>query len=77
MVALQAISWIVSDTNRAGRFLSLTGLDPEELRAGLGNDAVLAAALDYLLGHEADLMAYAEAIGESPETIVAARAQVG
>lgn len=76
-VALHVIGWIVSDQGRAERFLGLTGLDASELRAGLGDPAILAAALDFLLTHEPDLIACAEAIGESPETIVAVRQEIG
>lgn len=51
----------------------MTGLSPEELRAGLGDGAVLAAVLDFLAGHEPDLVAAADAMGVKPEAILAAR----
>ena len=61
------------DEDRAGLFLALTGLSPDELRASLGYPSTLAAVLEYLCGHEPDLLAAAEAIGCTPQDLVAAR----
>lgn len=61
------------DEDRASRFLGLTGLTPDELRASLGYPSTLAAVLDYLCGNEPDLVAAAEAIGCRPQDIVTAR----
>jgi Protein of unknown function (DUF3572) len=59
--------------DRASRFLALTGLTPDELRASLGYPSTLNAVLEYLCGHEPDLIAAAEAIGCTPQDLVAAR----
>jgi hypothetical protein len=64
---------VLGDGPRAERFLSLTGLTPEELRAGLGDPAVLAAVLEFLCGHEADLIAAADALAVAPGDLAAAR----
>lgn len=72
-IALQALGWVLSDGPRAERFLSLTGLTPEELRAGLGEPAVQGAVLDFLANHEADLVNAAFALDISPAAIIAAR----
>jgi hypothetical protein len=71
--ALQALGWVLSDAPRAERFLALTGLTPDELRAGLGDPAVQGAVLEFLTGHEADLIAAAEALGLAPAELAAAR----
>lgn len=71
--ALQALGWVLGDAPRAERFLALTGLTPEELRAGLGDPAVQGAVLEFLCGHEADLIAAAEALGMTPATLAATR----
>lgn len=75
-LALHVIGWIVTDEKRAERMLSLTGLDPASLREGLGQPAVLAALLDFVLDHEPDLIACADALGVKPAAIVAARAAI-
>lgn len=72
-VALMALSWILSDEALAARFLSLTGLSPDALRASIATGAVQGAVLDFLAGHESDLVAAAAALDMPPEEIVAAR----
>ena len=72
-LALQALGWVLSDPPRAERFLALTGLTPDDLRAGLGDASVLGAVLDFLANHEADLVNAAFALDIAPAMIVAAR----
>jgi hypothetical protein len=64
---------VLADDLRAARFLSLTGLTPDELRTGLGDPAVQGAVLDFLGAHEPDLIAAAEALDVPPKLLVAAR----
>ena len=71
-VALQALAWVLADERRARRFLDLTGLTPEELRAGIGSAEMQGSVLDFLAAHEPDLVAAAEALGLSPDAIGAA-----
>jgi hypothetical protein len=59
--------------DRAARFLDLTGLDPDALRAGLSDPAILAAPLEFLANHEPDLIRAAEALAVTPEELVAAK----
>jgi hypothetical protein len=73
-LALQALVWTLGDAARAERLLSLTGLDPADLRARAGEAAVLAATLAFLESHEPDLIACAEALDLPPAQLVAARA---
>ena len=63
----------MADEDRAERLLSLTGLTPEALREGLGDPAVLGAVLEFLCGHEADLVAAAHELGVEPQVLAAAR----
>ena len=75
-VSLNALGWILSDTNRAQRFLDLTGLDPDSLRAALGETATHRAVLDFLCAHEPDLIAAAETLGLQPAELAALREQL-
>ncbi len=68
---------MLGDQDRAERFLSLTGLTPEDLRASLGQPSTLAAVLEFLCQHEPDLLGAADALGVSPQTLVAARGRLG
>ena len=72
-LALLALGWVLSDGPRAERLLSLTGLNADELRAGLGDPAMLGAVLDFLCAHEPDLLAAAQALNVTPAVLVAAR----
>ena len=75
-IALTALAATLSDERRAERFLSVTGLSPDRIRAALGDRHTLAACLTFLESHEPDLIAVAEAIGEKPETLIAARVEL-
>jgi Protein of unknown function (DUF3572) len=72
-VALHALGWTLGDDARADRFLALTGLTPEDLRARLDEPAMLAAAIRFLEAHEPDLIACAAAIGVAPSDLPEAR----
>lgn len=72
-LALAAISWVLQDGDRADRYLSLTGLDPDALRNGLGDDLILASVLEFLANHEPDLIRASEALAVAPEELISAR----
>ncbi|MDJ0644065.1 MAG: DUF3572 domain-containing protein [Erythrobacter sp.] len=75
-LALAALGWVLEDADRAARYLELTGLDPDTLREGLGDPAVLASTLDFLANHEPDLIRAAEALAVTPEELIAARQEL-
>jgi hypothetical protein len=72
-LSLNALAWVLSDTVRAERFLAVTGLDADGLRAAIGEPATHLAVLDFLCAHEPDLIAAAEALGMQPAELAAAR----
>jgi len=72
IIALQALGYIVSEDALRDRFVALTGLDPDTLRANLDQPGTMASILEFLIGHEPDLIAAAEAQQSSPETLVKA-----
>ena len=76
-LALQALAWTLADADRAQRLVDTTGLFPDDLRARIGEPAVLAAALGFLENHEPDLLACADDLGVRPEALVAARRALG
>ena len=75
-IALRALAATLTDERRAERFLSITGLSPDGIRNSLADRPTLAACLAFLENHEPDLRAVAEAIGERPELLIAARAEL-
>ena len=64
---------MLADDDRAARLLALTGLTPDNLRAGLTDPAVLGAVLDFIAGHEPDLILAAHELGVEPQDLVSAR----
>ena len=58
---------------RAARYLELTGLDPDTLRAGLDDPSILASGIEFLANYEPDLIRAAEALAVTPEELVAAK----
>jgi hypothetical protein len=72
-LALKALAWTLGDDPRAGRLLALTGLEPEGIRARIGDPAMLGAVLAFLESHEPDLIACAEAIGVKPQQLITAQ----
>jgi hypothetical protein len=75
-LALSALAATLTDERRAQRFLELTGLSPDGIRARVGERSLLAATLAFLESHEPDLVAVAEAIGCKPEALIVARAEL-
>jgi hypothetical protein len=76
-LALGALAWVLADERRARRFLDLTGLTPERLRARIESPELQASVLDFLAAHEPDLVAAAEALGLEPAALVSAREGLG
>ena len=75
-LGLAALAATLVDDRRAMRFLDLTGLDVDDLRARAGERSLLAETLAFLENHEHDLVAVADAIGTTPQALVAARAEL-
>jgi len=76
-LAIQALSYIAQDGERLGRFLSLTGIGPAEIRNAAREPGFLAGVLDYLAGDERLLTEFAKEAGHDPATIEAARLALG
>jgi hypothetical protein len=72
-IAAGALAFLASDPQRLVRFLSLTGLSPDELRQQADSQPVLTAVLDYLAGDESLLLVFAAGAGLAPEEIGPAR----
>ena len=75
-LALLALATAVSDERRARRFLDLTGIGTDELRARAGDPVLLAALIRFLEAHEPDLIAVAEAMDVAPQALVSARREL-
>jgi hypothetical protein len=76
MIAIQALGFLAGDTERLERFLALTGIGPEALRAAAQEPGFLAGVLDHVAGDEAMLLAFAANAGIAPERVAQARAML-
>lgn len=72
-VALKALTFIAGDDSLLSRFVALTGCGLDDIKARMADSGFLGAVLDFLLGDEAALIAFAEAEGMAPETPMLAR----
>ena len=75
-LALRALAATLADQRLAERFLSLSGIDPPDLRQRAGDPDLLAELLRFLEAHEPDLVAVAEELAVKPEALVAARREL-
>ena len=75
-LALAALAATLSDERRARRFIDLTGIGTDELRARASDPSLLAALIRFLESHEPDLLSVTEAIGSRPQDLVQARRQL-
>ena len=75
-VALRALAATLGNQRLAERFLSLSGIEPPELRQRASHPQVLAALLRFLEAHEPDLVAIAHELGVKPAELVAARREL-
>jgi hypothetical protein len=71
-VALGAFSFITSDEDRLGRFLAISGLQPDNIRSAAAAPGFFAAVLDYVASDEPLLIALAKELNTKPEHIMLA-----
>jgi hypothetical protein len=72
-IAIQALSFMASEPERLGRFLAVTGIGPESIRAAAATPGFLAGILDYLIANEALLLDFTAERGLDPASVVRAR----
>ncbi|OAI23110.1 hypothetical protein A1351_19885 [Methylosinus sp. R-45379] len=73
-IALRSLVFLAADDDRMGRFLALTGVDPGDIRALMGEEGFQIALLAHICGDEPLLIDFASGENISPESVVAALA---
>jgi hypothetical protein len=76
-LAIQALTFIAGDAERLGRFLSMTGIGPAEIRLAAREPGFLAGVLDHMASDERLLTAFATETGTNPADIGRARKTLG
>jgi hypothetical protein len=77
IVAVQALSFLAGEPERLGRFLAESGLGPETLRSAASDPNFLISVLDFILGDDETVKAFAGASKLHPTNIAAARQVLG
>src|SRR5271166_5033658 len=72
-LAIEALGFIAGEPDSLARFLAASGIGPATLRRAAADPAFLAGVLDFLLGDEPLLIAFAGRAGIPPERIAEAR----
>jgi Protein of unknown function (DUF3572) len=72
-LAVQALNFLATEPERLGRFLALSGLGPESIRAAAAESGFLAGVLAHLGEDETLLVAFAAEAGVKPAEVDRAR----
>jgi hypothetical protein len=72
-LAIRALQHLAGEPGEFSRFLALTGLSLPELREAAQSPEFLSGLLDYFLGDEPSLIAFAAAQGVDPHSVAKAR----
>jgi hypothetical protein len=72
-LAVAALSFIAAEPERLGRFLALTGMGPDSIRAAAREPQFLVGVLDHVAGEERLLLAFAAENQLDPEAVMRAR----
>ena len=72
-MALKVLGFLARDDTALDRFLTLSGIHPQELRARVDDPLLLAAVVDFLLGDDGLLTAFAQEEGIDPKVVQQAR----
>jgi hypothetical protein len=76
-LAIQALSYIAGEPERLGRFLSVTGLGPDQIRAAAGESGFLAGVLAYIASDETLASEFTSDAGCGPADITRAHIALG
>jgi hypothetical protein len=76
-LAIQALSYIAGEPERLDRFLSVTGIGPDQIRAAAGEPGFLAGVLAYLASDETLATEFTTEAGCGPADIARAHIALG
>jgi len=77
MLAIQALAFIAEEPERLHRFLGMTGLPVQQIRAAAQEPGFLAGVLEHMLGDESLLIAFAQSAGIDPAEVARAAGALG
>ena len=72
-LALKVLAFLAGEDEALGRFITISGIHPQDLRERVDDPLLLAAVLDFLLGDDELLTAFADREGIDPKVVHQAR----
>jgi hypothetical protein len=72
-MAVQALTYLAGEPEQLARFLALTGIGPQAIRTAAADPQFLAGVLDFVVGDERLLVAFADHIQVKPEAVLRAQ----
>ena len=73
-LAVKALEYLAGEPEHLGRFLALSGLGPDTIRAAAGDPRFLAGILEYITEDERLFLAFADHAAVAPADVMRARA---
>lgn len=77
MLAVQALAFIAEEPQSLSRFLDTSGISVEEIRTAAAGAGFLAGVLEYMMGDETLLRAFADRAGIDPAELAPAATALG
>lgn len=68
-VAISGLQFIAGDEEQISRFVALTGISPEEMRAAADTKEFMIAVLEFFMGDEPTLLAFTASAGIDPHDV--------
>jgi len=65
-LALQVLAFLLADPTQTSRFISLTGLSPDDLRGAASSRELQSATFEYILSDEGLLLSFCQEAGVDP-----------
>jgi uncharacterized protein DUF3572 len=75
-MAVQALAYLAGEPEHLARFLALSGIGPQAIRTAATDPQFLAGVLDFVVGDERLLVAFADHIQVKPEAVLRAQAEL-
>lgn len=72
-LALKVLGFLAGEDDALGRFITISGIRPQDLRERVDDPLLLGAVLDFLLGDDGLLTAFAQGEGIDPKVVHQAR----
>ncbi len=76
-IAVRGLQFLAGDPEQLGRFLAVTGIGPQDLRAAAAEPGFLAGVIEFFMADESLLLAFATNAGIRPTLFAAARHLLG